>query len=227
MALKILQSGIQPLGQFDGDDAIVGGLLGGECVVFASVAYTAADKATKDVFDGYAVPATPSRPYLTRLGNRSTDGYSRPVMLADEGITGYGTLFGSVVGGVAGQNVTGTVLGPHSTAGSGKITAWDKPGLYGVTIDALDATVQPTVVLAVGAKLYATINSGATGGIITATQGATTSAIGNFVEFSTNGSLVTTSSNLVGSFNPPDGALLTTTAKTLTQAVIYFNPNSF
>lgn len=228
MALKCLQAGVYPLGQFDGDDNITGGLLGGECVVFAAVAYTNSDKAAKDAFDGYAVPATPSRPYLTRVGNRSTDGYTRPVMLADEGIAGYGTLFGTVVGAVAGQvSSGGTVLGPHTTAGSGKITAWDKPGLYAITTDALAADVQSTSTLPVGSKLYATINSGATGGIITATQGATSSSIGTFVEFSTNGSLVTTPANLAGTFNPPDGYLQATTSRTVTQAVIYFNPNSF
>ena len=76
----------------------------------------------------------------------ATDG---PFYLTDDGTasngsppsSGYGTLFGSLVGGNVGQVVTGgTLLGPHTAAGSGKITLWMNPGLYGVSLDALDVT---------------------------------------------------------------------------------------
>lgn len=227
MALRPLQPARLPIGQFDVDDNVAAGLLGGECLVPAAVAYTNADKAAKDAFDGYAIPATPSRIYFTRVGNRSTDGYTRPLFLADEGVAGYGTLFGTVVGATAGQTVTGgTVLGPSTLTGSGKVTLWGD-GLYAISIDALDATLQPAATLTVGAKVYATINSGATGGILTATPAATTSAVGNFLEFCTNGSLVSTPANLAGTFSAPDGAFVNTSARTLTHAVIHFAPNEF
>lgn len=224
MALKPLQA-LLPIGQFDGDDSVIGSLKGGEVVTFATTLQSSSDKAAKDAFDGYTLPATPSRPFVTRLGEQSTDGYGRPLMLADEGIAGYGTLFGSVVGGVAGQVSTGAVLGPHTSTGSGKVTCWAQPGLYAITIDTLAASVQPTTSLAVGAKLYATVTTGANAGIITAVNTAG-SLIGNFVEFMTNGSLVSTPASLVGTFNPPDGSLSGVSSRQLTQAVIFFNPNS-
>ena len=61
-------------------------------------------------------------------------------------LLGYGTLFGAVVGGTVGQQVngpttfTGAILGPHTSTGSGKTTCWDKPGLYAVSLDAVDTT---------------------------------------------------------------------------------------
>ena len=45
MALKLLQPGTQPLGQFDGKDAEVLTLKGGEIVTFTSVVATAATDA--------------------------------------------------------------------------------------------------------------------------------------------------------------------------------------
>lgn len=224
MALKLLQPGVQPLGQFDGDDSYTLGLLGGEVVTFGSTLLSGSDKAAFDVFDGYAVPATPRRPFVTPLGRSSTTSSSRPLMLADEGISGYGTLYGSVVGGTVGQVVTGgTVLGPHTATGSGKVTCWDKPGLYAVSLDVLASDVQPTQSIAVGAALYATVANTSAAGFLTATSSGNV-LCARFIEFVTNGSLVNTPNHLVAALNSPSGNVSSTLGKTFAYAVIHFNP---
>jgi hypothetical protein len=222
MALKPLQAD-KPLGQFDGFDSTTLSLLGGEVVYLASVVNTnATDKASYDVFDGYNFPNL--RP-VVKLA--TTNGAAiRPLMLADEGIAGYGTLFGTVVGGTVGQVSTGgAVLGPHSATGSGKVTCWAQPGLYAVSTDAVDTAaggLLPTNTLAQpGTPLYYNASGKLT---LTANQVASAPIVGSFVEFATNGSLVTTPNSLVGAFNPPDGALVATT-RSFTWAILYFNPN--
>jgi hypothetical protein len=161
MALKLLQPGLNPLGQFDGLDSDVLTMKGGEVVSFASVTTSGQpgvftpgiDDGAFDVFDGYINSAgTFKRPAVTRLfqtsGTVGPFATTRPLMLSDDGIAGYGTLFGAVVGGAVGQQInnpsvftyTGALLGPHTATGSGKVTCWDKPGLYGVSLDAVDTT---------------------------------------------------------------------------------------
>lgn len=236
MSLKLLQPGTQPLGQFDGLDTEVLTLKGGEVVSFASVVATSAtDKAAADAFDGYVWSA--SRAVVTR--NLSTS--VRPLMLADDGITGYGTLFGTVVGGTVGQqvngpnSVTGAVLGPHTATGSGKVTCWDKPGLYAVSLDACDPSttdgLQPTYALATGTALtYApTAAAAASRGYLTpvgsALANSNTSVVGRFVEFVTNGSLVTTPNYLVAALNSPSGNVSSLGPKQFAFAVFSFNPD--
>jgi hypothetical protein len=225
MSLKLLQPGVQPLGQFDGLDTEVLTLKGGEVVTFASISSAAGvDKASKDVFDGYVNPSLVQKRVVV---TKTLTSGKRPLMLADEGITGYGTLFGTVVGGTVGQVSTGgAVLGPHTATGSGKVTLWEKPGLYAVSLDACDTTsstgLQPTnTTLDTGAALYATA-----AGLLTPNSGAAFEAVvvGRFVSFETNGSLVSTPSNLVAALNPPDGALSSTYTKQFTFATFYFNP---
>lgn len=228
MSLKLLQPGVQPLGQYDGYDSEFLTLKGGEIVTFTSIVLSG-DKAAKDVFDGYVNPAgTQKRVVVTRNVTSS----SRPLMLADDGITGYGTLFGSVVGGTVGQNVTGAVLGPHTATGSGKVTLWEKPGLYAVSLDACDADattgLQPTnVTLNTGAALTY-IPGGSTSGQLTpvgsTASGPNTTVVGRFIDFETNGSLVTTPNSLVAALNPPDGVLFSGGAKQYAFATFYFNP---
>lgn len=223
MALKLLQPGVQPLGQFDGLDTEVLTLKGGEVVTFGSTVVPPGDKAAYDSFDGYVAPS--SRPVVTKTLGASV----RPLMLADEGISGYGTLFGSVVGGTVGQVVTGgAVLGPHTATGSGKVTCWEKPGLYAVSLDACDTNattgLQPTntTPLAPGAPLYAT-----TAGLITpVSSGNTTRCIGHFIEFETNGSLVNTPNKLVAALNSPSGLVSSVGPKQFAFAAFYFNPGS-
>lgn len=214
MALKLLQPGVQPLGQFDGYDGDYLTILGGEVGTLRAVGLTDGDHAAKDAdgSDGYVGTSTKVRPAVTKTlvsGNR-------PLFLLDEGTSGYGTLFGSVLGGIAGQLTTGTVLGPHTATGSGKVTCWDKPGLYAVTLNAVDTAadglVPSNAALSVGDPLYATA-----AGLLTPEASRSfeaTLVVARFVEFSTNGSMVTTPVHLV----------TTLQQLTFTEAVIHFNP---
>jgi hypothetical protein len=200
MALKLLQPGVQPLGQFDGYDNDYLTLKGGEVVTLIAFPVAVADKAAYDSKDGYVNPSgVQKRPVVTRDLDGRTG--SRPLFLADEGVAGYGTLFGSVVGGTVGQSVSGAVLGPHTATGSGKVTLWDKPGLYGVSLDACDTNattgLQPThPTLKTGDPLYATVT-----GLLTPAVGSAFEAVvvGRFIQFETNGSLVQTPNKLVTS----------------------------
>jgi hypothetical protein len=120
MALLMVQEGVQPAGQFDNLDGYAP--KGGEVYVLYSKGVGS---------DGYQIVS--ARPAVTG------DGYA--FYLVDDGLTGYGVLFGNTVtrtatGFTSGAD-TATRLGPHSAAGSGKLTLWDKPGLYAVTLDAL------------------------------------------------------------------------------------------
>ncbi len=223
--LKLLQPGVQPLGQFDGYDSEVLTLKGGEVVTLISVPVSS-DKAAADSFDGYVNPSgVQKRPVVTKT-LLST---SRPLMLADEGITGYGTLFGSVVGGTVGQVATGgAVLGPHTATGSGKVTCWEKPGLYAVSLDACDTNattgLQPTnTSLDTGAPLYVTSD-----GLLTPYLGyaTVTVPVGRFVDFETNGSLVTTPNRLVAALNSPSGNVSSVGPRQFAFATFYFNPPS-
>ena len=222
MALKPLQPGGLPLGQFDGLDSEFLTLKGGEVVTFKSVSLAALDKAAADSFDGYQNGTTVSKRTIV---TKTLASGNRPLMLADEGIAGYGTLFGSVVGGTVGQLTTGAVLGPSTATGSGKVTCWDKPGLYAVSLDAVDTTAStgltPTnLTLDTGDALYAT-----TAGLLTPNSGAAFEAVrvATFIEFTSNGSLVNTPNRLVSALNSPTGTL-TDPARTFSFAVFQFNP---
>lgn len=230
MALKLLQPGTQPLGQFDGLDADVLTVKGGEVMTFRAMVVPPGDLAAADAFDGYVSPT--SRAGVTRALTGSGATASRPLMLSDDGIAGYGTLFGTVVGGTVGQQVTGgVVLGPSTTLGSGKITCWDKQGLYAVSLDACDTTastgLQPTnPTLTVGKALYATATGLLTPNSASNFDGAsaTLSIVGRFVEFTSNGSLVNTPNYLVAALNSPSGSVSSVTARTYAFAVFAFNP---
>jgi hypothetical protein len=225
MALKLLQPGIQPLGQFDIKDGDAANIKGGEVVTLVSLALPSSDLAASDVYDGYVNADTvKKRVYATNT--IASD--SRPLFLADDGIAGYGTLLGSVVGGTVGQQVGtggtgvrgGAVLGPHTTTGSGKLTLWDKAGLYAVSLDgAADSTagtglVPSNTTLDTGDELYTTAAGRLTPG---AHVGST--VVGRFVDFTTNGSLVTTPNYLVAAFNLPISA-----TNLYSFATFYFTP---
>lgn len=195
MALKVLQPGTYPIGQYDCLDADVLTIKGGEVLTWAAALLSGSDKAAKDSFDGYANGGGTnlSRTILRKVTG-AADGYGQ-LLLADEGITGYGTIFGTVVGGTAGQSISGTVLGPTTALGSGKVTAWDKPGLYAISLDAVDATIAPTATIAPGAILGVTASAQ-----LTTAAGVVTNAA-RFVDFETKGSLVSTPANLVNSLS--------------------------
>jgi hypothetical protein len=245
MSLKLLQPGTQPLGQFDGYDSDVLTLKGGEVVSFAAVTTSGQpgvtsgglDQAAYDVFDGYInSTGVLKRPAVSRKfdGSTSLSATSRPLMLSDDGITGYGTLFGSVVGGTVGQQVngpttfTGAILGPHTATGSGKVTCWDKPGLYAVSLDAVDTNastgLQPTnTTLVVGSALTFTSL-----GLLTPVSGGSglggAPKVANLVEFNTNQSLVTTPNYLVAALNSPSGNVSSVQPRAFAFATIYFAP---
>ena len=220
MALKVLQ-GSRPYGQFDGLDSVVTACKGGEVVGFSYVATSqATDKHAKDIDDGYVSNTTVQRPAVTTA---LTSGM-RPLFLVDDGTSGYGTLFGEVVGATVGMVVSGgTVLGPHTATGSGKLTLWDGPGIFAVTLDAVHTAtttglVPTNTTLAGGAALYAT-----SGGLLTPAVGSAFESIvvGRFLEFATNGSLVNTPKSLTSALNSPSGSA-STGAGSFAQAVFHF-----
>lgn len=220
MALRPL-SALLPLGQFDGLDSETTSLLGGEVVGLTGVSTTGTDKKAADLNDGYVGTTTKTRPAVTK----SLVSGMRPLWLSDEGTKGYGTLFGEVVGGTVGQVSTGGAqLGPHTATGSGKVTCWDKPGLYAVSLDAVDTTASTGLVpdngtLTVGAALYATASGKLTPAVASAFESV---VVARFVEFTTNGSLVTTPNHLVSALNSPTGSSAASKFK-FTEAVIHFH----
>jgi hypothetical protein len=234
MALELVQPGIQPLGQFDGHDNVYLTVLGGEVATIVGVALRSAggtDRFAADVDDGYVGT---TRPVVT---TNLTSG-DRPLFLVDEGIRGYGTLFGSVIGGVAGQisdgvgQYNGQLLGPHTAAGSGKLTLWDKPGTYAVTLDAVHTDpvvglVPTNATLAIGDPLYALSNGKLTPAAASSFESSGVPEVGYFLNFESwkGGSLVTTPVNLVSAANSPVGQGQPQ-ANSLHRALIHFNPPS-
>ncbi len=220
MALHILQPNTHtPLGQFDGLDSELLSLKGGEVVTLKSVLISSGELSAFDAKDGYQNPGTKRVVVSKTLASGN-----RPLYLADEGINGYGTLFGSVVGGTVGQVVTGgAVLGPSTATGSGKVTCWgDVPGTYGVSLDNVDTNattglVPTNATLVAGAALYAT-----TAGLLTPLVGSSFESnlkVATFIDFETNGSLVTTPNYLTAALNSPAGPVSYFTAKSFTRAV--------
>lgn len=201
MALFPLQPGLMPLGQFDCLDTDLASVTGGEVMALtsASTSLSASEKAAADALDGYLYDA--SGPIANRAAARlalAAD-VNGMLALADDGLAGYGTMFGQTIGTTAGLAVTGTNLGPHSAAASGKVTLWDKPGLYEVTVSSLASDF----VSSIG---FAGLLPGATLGFNSASKLAhadcsglvASSGVATFVEFSSSGSLVTTPAKLVG-----------------------------
>lgn len=233
MALILLQPGSNPLGQFDGYTGETLNFKGGEICTWAAEAYPAPGAADVNN-DGYINSATLGKmvPAVSRALLTSS---SKPLFLSDDGIVGYGTLFGAVVGGSVGQQVngpntfTGAVLGPHTATGSGKITCWDKQGLYGVTLDAVDTgangLVPTNTALFVGAPITF-VPGGANGGQLTpvgSTNAAgNTTVVGRLASFETNGSLVTTPGSLVAALNSPSGDVSSLKPNNFYMAVFWF-----
>lgn len=217
MALKILNPGTtSPLGQFDAKDDATASCLGGEVATFLAVSYLGSDKAAADETDGYTGTPTKTRAAASVVIGSGAGG---PYFLTDDGVAYYGTLFGSVIGGTAGQVTTGSSLGPHTSTGSGKVTLWGAQGLYGVTLDACDSSLAPTTDIAVGAALTASATNGKLGTSLTGNSGAT---MARFVEFATDGSLVKTPTTLVAAVNSPLGDVDNNLKKTFTMAVFYW-----
>lgn len=202
MALQPLQA-LRPFGQYDGLDSQVTSTLGGEVCTLTYVALDT-DDAAADVEDGYVAPADTRVAVTTTLSSGD-----RPLFLCDDGTSGYGTLFGEVVGASTGLTSTGgTVLGPHTATGSGKLTLWNYPGMYSVSLDAVDTTENSGLVttnpaLTGGDALYAT-----SAGLLTPDLGSAFEAVvlARFIEFAPDGSLVTTPLGQVQATNSPSGS---------------------
>jgi hypothetical protein len=234
MALELLQPGIQPIGQYDGYDAITLNTKGGEVATLLAVEI-GTDKSAYDASGADGYHGGQYRPAVT---TQLVSG-ARPLFLVDDGLAGYGTLFGSVLGATVGQDVStgfagapgnqfGALLGPHTASGSGKLTLWDKPGTYAVTLDAVDTDAVDglsvtNTTLRTGDALYATAE-----GLLTPDAGKAFEAvaIGRFINFETlkGGSLVTTPVHQVSAVNSPVG-LSQPQQQVMTRASFYFNPN--
>jgi hypothetical protein len=248
MALQPVQGGREPLGQFDGYFLDTQSFLGGEVCTFIAVP-SASNPGPADSADGYLYGGT-TIPAVTKSQLSNSTTLAGPYMLADDGTasyagtvsTGYGTLFGTVVGGTVGQTQigSGTVLGPPTQTGSSRITCWDKPGLYKVSLDACDPTaatgLQPTnSTLTTGAKLYAMASGAAHPGFLTpavastvvgGSGGTTGQVLARFVEFETNRSLVTTPNRLVAALNSPSANPAVSLTQKVQFAVFSFLPES-
>jgi len=198
MALKLRHPGIEPAGEFDVLDTDAANIIGGDIGVFDGTLRDSAggtDLHAYDV-DGYVSGTNPFRT-VVRLADNTDVG---PFLLLDDGIAGYGTMFGSIIGSNAGQatSITGAVVvGPSTLRGSGKVTCWDKPGLYMVTIDTL-GTTPPNSGTAPGTALYADAN-----GLWTTVAGG--AVVARFIEWQDGDSLVTTTAEMLnGTFTITD-----------------------
>lgn len=201
MALKIFQPGLEPCGQFciqDGYD-----ILGGEIVTVCSLprTNTLAEHAAFDARQGYTNDVDKKRlgvvPYMAENG-------LRPLWLADEGSSGYGTLFGQQISSAATFTIGSENIGPNTMAGSGKITIWNKPGIYGVTTDAVDTHASLGLVpangsLRPGVALYPMSNGKMTPTASRAPGGALgADVVGRFLQFCDSSvTLVNTPKSLV------------------------------
>jgi hypothetical protein len=237
MALQLVNyfgGGGTPIGMFDVIDGYNLTTKGGEVATLTTVSRTGTDKAAHDAFtDGYILGnATPVRPVAT-IGLVFG---SRPLFLTDDGTSGYGTLFGVVIGGTAGQYSYGFVngvnggtnLGPHTAYASGKMTLWGARGTYAITLDAVDTTASTGLVptntsVTTGSALYAS-----NAGLLTPNSGIAFEliALGRFVEFEfyQGGSLVTTPLSLISAANSPSYALGAPQLQNFARAMVYFDP---
>ena len=229
MALVLHNTMDRPFGQFDSLDASAGSYKGGEvvCLTHVVAGASATDEATADVIEDGYVPAagSPVRPAID-FARTSTSG--PPLFLSDDGTAHYGTLFGVVIGAVAGQTSYGpgggTNLGPNTDTGSGKVTCWWQSGLYGVTLDAVDTTAGSGLLpsngsMSVGKPLYYT-----SVGLLTPNAAAVASCpiVGYFSEFQTTGALVTSQQFMVAALNSPSGDVTSIQQETFYQAVFFW-----
>ena len=199
MALFPLNPGVMPLGQFDVIDTELTSILGGEVMTLTTAARvnSLTETAAADALDGYTYTTGDLRPASTRAQTAT----EFPLYLSDDGtspdyLTYMGTLTGPLGLG------TGAVIGPHTASGSGKITLWDKPGLYGISVSALCSDFLDGLnfnPLAPGDGLG--FGDGVDIGKIghsNCTNIVAATGVGYFVEFDSGESLVTTPNRLVG-----------------------------
>lgn len=197
--LILLQPGIEPLGQFDLEDDDTDLVVGGEVARFQAIDYAT---------DGYAADVFHQGPPVHLVLDEATDAQLHG--LVDEGTStgldgkSYGTMFGEVIGAVAGQGTgvggtpaVGTVtVGPSTLRGSGKATLWTKPGLYGVTSDAWGVSAEFDAATLNDAVYGDNIAGGATRGKLTTTVGGAQVAV--VLGLVSDTSLVSTTSEFAG-----------------------------
>lgn len=198
MALYPYESGLFPLGQFDMLNTQLDAVKGGEIGTVTAQARTnsSTESASYDVLDGYTNATDQKRVAITTTIASSS---VRPLWLLDDGKTGYGVLYGQVIGTPVGLSTSGTNLGPHSAAASGKITCWDKPGVYAVSVDAVDTSADGLVLTNASCDPGTGVDVQADG-VLTLSGSGTASGVnvGRFMEFETSPFLVTTPPSLVG-----------------------------
>ena len=194
MALSLRHPGIEPMGEFDLLDSEATAIVGGEIGVFDGTLRDSAGGTDLHAYDadGYVEGQFPNRTVVRRANDTDVG----PFLLLDDGIAGYGTMFGTLIGATTGKVIgnpvsgAGTVLGPSTLTGSGKITGWSKPGTYMVTTDVLSAGNPPTAATAPGTALYSDAL-----GLWTLTVGGAVAA--RFIEWQNGDSLVNTPVDLV------------------------------
>jgi hypothetical protein len=165
-------------------------MVGGEVGVFTSLE-------TGDYYAADAGGMSITQDVKVTLGRAQT---GQLFGLVDEGTSGYGTSFGTVIGGTVGQG-TGfasgvassgasgiVVVGPRTSFGSGKVTLWTQPGLYGITSDAFDTA--PTTV---NQFLYGITETSATSGKLTTSSSSNGIQAAVFINTVADNSLVSTS----------------------------------
>ena len=216
MGLKLLQPSLRPLGQFDVKDDDLDAIQGGKYVELEDAGATegyAADVGQVGPLSP-AASATKAFEAMTFALEARTDGNMGG--LADDGTTGYGTLYGTVIGGTAGQgtglgalSTKGVVtVGPTSALASGKVTVWHAAGLYGVDSAGLaQATTNspdtsPALIdtsLALNSVITAIDSGNADRGSLLSSDANATDQIAIYVGSVTDSSLVSTSERAVTS----------------------------
>lgn len=201
MAMYPLVGGLNPFGHFDGTDTELANLLGGEVMTLGSASRTGTSTETgaPDALDGYDYASVGQR-VVAKLADTSTQ---FPLYLCDEGTSPkYFTLFGQMTGPLGVGD--GTVVGPHTTSGSGKVTLWSNPGLYGVSVDALAGDFVTSLASGgaglVPGKVLGIANGADKGKLAhnACTNKVASTGVAHFVEFRTEGGYVNTPSKLVG-----------------------------
>jgi hypothetical protein len=206
MALKPLTPGYLPLGQYDLLDSFAANFVGGEVGILDTSApandYYAADAGGLSIEQDVKVKGG-SVTSLQLFG------------LVDEGSSGYGTSYGSVIGGTVGQG-TGflggvvsssasgvVVVGPRTSFGSGKATLWTQAGLYGVTVDAFLSETGTDLPTTANEGLYGKAVGGVTAGKLTKDSTSNGKVAAVFVNTVTDRSLVSTSAAAAGVSGAP------------------------
>lgn len=136
MALFALNPGLTAALCVDLVDTELASIEGGEVMTLSAVATanSSTEKSAADAKDGYLQDA--SGTLNNRIAATRADAAADfPLYLSDDGTSGYGTLFGQVIGTSAGLTITAADSGPNTAAASGKVTLWDKPGRYAITLD--------------------------------------------------------------------------------------------